>query len=153
MDSRGGVLSLCIVQVCLMEQESALGRVHCGWRRSQKDLSNHLPPLLASSLRVITAVANAIPPQPAGPSGVSLGLWLLPRAVVPEVPIAPFIAAVYSVHPMVPKFGVLESLAHVEATHTYKKPVSVAVLTDVSVLFFFFGSAYTVVTGSWVTRS
>lgn len=30
MDSGGGVLSPCIDQVPLMEQEGALGRMHCG---------------------------------------------------------------------------------------------------------------------------
>lgn len=42
--------------------------------------------------------------------GVSLGLWLLLRAVVPEVLTAPFMPAFYGVCLVVTKSGVLASL-------------------------------------------
>lgn len=72
--------------------------------------------------------------------GVSLGLWLLLRAVVPEVLTAPFMPAFYGVCLVVTKSGVL-----VEPVC-----VSVVVLPGISVVWIGTLCGFTVVTGSGV---
>lgn len=84
--------------------------------------------------------------------GVSLGLWLLLRVVVPEV-----LTALFILHFTVCTWWSLNlmswrHLAHVEATHVEPVCVSVIVLPGVSVFWISTLCGFTVVTGSGVTR-